>query len=92
MPRDVLSMEEVRIKSINLVSRCLRAGPIKKTLTKLVSTGRRSAFNVLNFFVQLDARFLPVTENDAEEALDAYNAFVWDASKSNLSDCVQCRR
>ena len=52
VPRNVLSIEEVRIKSINLVSRCLRAGPIKKALTGLVSTGTRSAFNVLNFFVQ----------------------------------------
>ena len=43
VPRDVPSMDEVRIKSINLVSRCLRAGPIKKALTGLVSTGRSSA-------------------------------------------------
>ena len=41
---------------------------------------------MLHLFIQLDARFLPVTENDAEEALDAYNAFVWDASKSWLEN------
>ena len=72
------TLSDVRTRAYDFVARLLRDGPIRDVLAGL----RREAtsiedFNVLRFFYDLDSRFFAVSDDDREEAYDAYCAWTW---------------
>ena len=73
------TLSDVRTRAYDFVARLLRDGPIRDVLAGL----RREAvsiedFNVLRFFYDLDSRFFAVSDDDREEAYDAYCAWNWN--------------
>ena len=73
------TISDVRTRAYAFVARLLRDGPVRDVLAGL----RREAdtfedFNVLRFFYDLDSRFFAVSDDDREEAYDAYCAWNWN--------------
>ena len=83
---DVDDMTEMKAKAYNLVIRMLRPGPIQRLFGILA--GMKNG-NVLEGIRECDNRFLPDSEEDKEDAKDAYNDWRWDVSK-NLFANVSC--
>ena len=84
------TLEELRTRAYDFVSRLLRDGPVTRVLSSLRDdAGGVESFNVLEFFSEMDMRFFPITEEDREAAVDACSSFVWDPGASfsvNWSD------
>ena len=77
------TMEELRTRAYDYVSRLLRDGPVSRVLSSLRDdAGGVDSFNVLEFFSEMDMRFFPITEEDREAAVGAYSSFAWNPGAS----------
>ena len=82
-------MTEMKAKAYNLVIRMLRPGPTLRLF--VIFAGMRNG-NVLEAFRETDNRFVPDCEEDKEDALEVYNDWRWDVSKTffaNVSSAEQ---
>ena len=77
------TIADVRTRAYDFVARLLRDGPIRDVLAGLRREANTFAdFNVLRLFYDLDSRFFAVSDDDREEAYDAYCSWAWDMDLS----------
>jgi hypothetical protein len=83
---DADDMTEMKTKAYILIIRMLRQGPIKRLFGTLA--GIKNG-NVLEGIRECDNRFIPDSEENREDAKDAYNDWRWDVSKTFFAN-VSC--